>query len=406
MCNYPLSLRRKRIGFAVCLVTVSTITLPAWSQSDSVSRLDRRSISRRIDLEVYEGVGVGKLRLGDPTETIERVLGEADAGSEHYRRYVQLGLYIQLYEGKVYTLTFDERFPGKLLTSGLGIGDTLADLEHAYGPVLERREVGDHNAWQLDRVLLVRQGGPQFQGGDGSKIEYYDLGMYFYLDEHQRILRFGLSKTTWYALRPAKEREGSNAVRVGVPSASREERDARWKASKIRDWGVREGVGFAGVEFDDPATHIEGLLGPPDTGSENAWRYRELGITVALNNGRASAFFFHEGRPTGLFFMGSFPGKLVASGIGVGDRLEDVEAFYGVVLDRQKVRSLAKSTPSRVLGVCQGCTAYSTGESSRLWYNDLGLYFDFDDRERIVGFGLTRVLPRVQPTRPASKPED
>jgi len=390
MRNRATLLRLTAIDLAVCVIGVLTITLQTLGQSDREPQSGGGAEYGRGDLMVNEGVGVGKLRLGDSAERIEQLLGEAEGGSEWHRRYPQLGLHIQLYEGKVYGMLFNERFPGTLLTSGLGIGDILADLERAYRPILERREVADHNAWNLDRILLVRRGGPQFEGGDASKIAYYDLGMYFFLDEHERIIRFGLSKYTGYALRSPDERVGAEATSAGVPTATRDERLARWKTSRIRDWGVRVGVGFAELEFGDPTAHVESLFGPPDSGSERSWSYRELGIKLALRDGRLSGFFFHEGRPKGLFFTGSFPGKLVDSGIGIGDGLEDVEAFYGAVLERRRVAYTSEVLPSRVLGVCQGCTAYSTGESSRVRYDDLGLYFDFDERERICGFGLTR----------------
>ncbi len=379
---------------AVCAVALSTNPIPASGQTAAVSY---------PDLIVYEGVGVGELRLGDPSEKIEQILGEADAGSEYSRKYHQIGLFIQLYKDKVYSLTFDKRFPGRLFTSELGIGDTLADLQGAYGPILERREVADHNAWRLDRILLVRRGGAQFKGGDASKVHYYDLGMYFYFDEQGRIHRFGVSKSTGYALRPAEERIPPSAPRPGLPSGTRDARARRWGARNRSDLRVYERVGFGDVEFGDSAARVEGLLGPPDAGSEAAWRYRQLGITVVFNKGRASAFFFYEGRPSGFFYTGSFEGKLAGSGVGVGDGLEDVEAFYGAVLRRQRGQSLSESVPSRVLLICQGCTAYSTGEAARLHYSDLGLFFDFDDRERIVAFGLTGPPPRARRTRPAEK---
>lgn len=386
-------LRLSPIELAVCVVGVLTSTLPVLGQSDRVARV---AGGAEGNWRVYEGVGLEELRLGDSAERIEHLLGEAEGGSEWSRRYRQLGLHIQLYEGKVYGMQFDDQFQGSLLTSGLGIGDTLADLEWAYGPILKVREVADHNAWNLDRILLVRRGGPQVERGDASKIAYYDLGMYFFLDEHERIMRFGLSKYTGYALRPANERFRQEAAHAGIPAATRDERVARWKASRIRNWDTRVGVGFAVLEFGDPTNYVESLLGPPDSGSEAVWNYRELGIKLVFRGGRVSAFFFFEGRPRGVFFTGSFPGRLVNSGIGIGDRLEDVEAFYGAVLERRPVAFTSEMLPSRVLGVCQGCTAYSTQESSRIRYTDIGLYFDFDERERIVGFGLNRARAPVK----------
>lgn len=394
MRRFGLSLGGVNAILAVCAVTLSTNPIPAFGQAAAVSR---------PDLIVYEGVGLGELRLGDPIQKIEQILGEADAGSEYYRKYHQIGLYIQLYEGKVYRLIFDKRFTGRLLTSELGMGDTLADLEWAYGPILERREVADHNAWRLDRILLVRKGGAQFKGGDASKLHYYDLGMYFYFDEQGRILRFGLSERTGYALRPPEERIPRNASRPGLPSGARGGRARPWQTWNRPDLSVHERVGFGDVEFGDPAARVEAFLGPPDAGSEAAWRYRELGITVAFDEGRASAFFFHEGHPSGSFYTGSFAGKLAASGVGIGDHLEDVEAFYGAVLERQRVQSLSKLAPSRVLLVCQGCTAYTTGNAARLYYRDLGLYFDFDDRERIVAFGVTQPPARARRIPSAKK---
>jgi len=378
------------IGFAAFVVWALLIELPALGQTDRMPRIGQG------DLVVYEGVGLGKLRLGDPAERVEQLLGKADGGSERHREYLQLGLHIQLHEDKVYTILFQDRFPGTLLTSGLRIGDTLLDLERAYGPILQRREVADHNAWTLDRILLVREAAPQSESGDASKIEFYDLGMAFFLDEQGRIVHFRLSKYTGYALRSPDERVRVDDARAGVPTATRDERLARWKASTIRDWGVRIGVGFAELEFGDPAARVESLLGPPDSGSERMWSYRELGIKLAFTDGRVSGFFFHEGRPK-LYFTGSFPGKLVESGIGIGDRLEDVEGFYGIVLERRRVKDTSETLPSRVLGVCDGCTAYSAGESSRLSYDDLYLYFNFDEQERIVGFGLSRACPSAKP---------
>lgn len=384
--------------------TLLSNLIPAYGQANGMSQPDGRAgRDPRPELIVYEGVGVGELQLGDPTSKVEQVLGEADAGSEHHREYRRIGLYVQLSHDKVYHLIFHPSFPGILFSSELGIGDTLADVQRAYGPILERREVVDHNAWRLDRVLLVRRGGPQFKGGDASKLHYYDLGMYFYFDEHERIYRFGLSDRTEYALRPSRERLQSHAAPPGRPRRARDDGDRRRLEWNPPAWGVREGIGFGDARFGDAAARIEALLGPPDGGSEVDWRYRKLGLTVGFAQGRASSFFFREGRASGSYFTGSFPGKLVASGIGIGDHLKDVEAFYGAALGRQRVKSLSESTPSRVLSVCEGCPAYAFGEVARLHYRDLELYFDFDDTQRVTAFGLTGKPRGARWTAPANQ---
>jgi len=373
---------------AICTVTLAMHPASSHGQYDVARGSDSHRARPQPDLTVYEGVGVGQLQLGDPAENLDQILGDADAGSENHRKYSKIGLTVQLCEGKVFRISFHKAFAGRLFTSGLRMGSSLEEVERSYGPILERREVQDHNAWTLDRVLLIRRNGPQSKEGPCSKLHYYDLGMYFYFDEHGLVCAFGLSRRTGYALRAPEERIPLDGPRPGVPSFRPPEPVVSRGTWDTHDLRVHEGVGLGDLEFGDPADRVESVLGPPDSGSEGGWHYPRLGITVALVEGRAWAFYFSN----------RFAGKLVGTGLGIGDHLEDVEAAYGEALGRREVESLSDWTLDRVLLVCEACKGNSQKSVARLRYGKVGLYLDFDKDDRVVAFGLTRRTVGAQRT--------
>lgn len=125
-------------------------------------------------------------------------MGEAGGGSEWSLRYMDSGMEVRLCNGKVRGFSFYKSFRGRLYASGLRIGDSLEDMEAVYGEVLKDRKVNDLCDWMLDRVLLIRRGGPQWEGGPVAKLYYYDAGLYVFFDEGYRVSGFGLNKKTDY----------------------------------------------------------------------------------------------------------------------------------------------------------------------------------------------------------------
>ena len=167
---------------------------------DGGERRDRKE-DPYIEETVYEGMGFAGVEFGDSVERVEEVLGEPGGGSEHSLRYLDSGLEIRLYDGKVRGFSFYRRFRGKLFVSELGMGDTLENVQEAYGELAGERSVKELTDWTLDKTLLVRRDGPKRDGEAVSKLSYYDAGLYFFFDEQDQIVGFGVNRETNYARR-------------------------------------------------------------------------------------------------------------------------------------------------------------------------------------------------------------
>lgn len=143
---------------------------------------------------------------------------------------------------------------------------------------------------------------------------------------------------------------------------------------------VYEGVGFADVTFGNTAKQVEDFLGEATGGSEHSLKYANSRMCLCLCGGKVKHFNFHEG----------FKGTLHASGLGMGHTLAQVEAAYGTVPNERLVDELCSWRLDRTLLVRRGGPQEADGAVSKLHYYDAGVYFLFDEDERIVGFGLFR----------------
>lgn len=266
-----------------------------------------------IDAAVVPGEGFAGVHFGDSANDVERKLGEPNSADETARMYGWQGFEVKLYDGRVAWFTFYPQFRGRLADSGLGIDDTLADIERAYGSIVTRREVDELWGWSLHRVLLLRRNGPAAVSGILARLCYLDRGVCFYLDGDERIVGFlvgpkrpvstndrtnrpGMSKTAWYAIQPIGEREG-----------------------------------FAGIRFGDSPARVEEVLGNASSGSDNDRRFTNPDIRAAFEDGRLRSLRFGE----------DFRGRLSETGIRMGDTVEDVLTAYGEALAQREVENLS-----------------------------------------------------------------
>ena len=138
---------------------------------------------------VYEGLGIEGIEFGFGTAEVEGALGPAEGGSEHHLSYASSGVKICFCGGKIKDIHLTDNFRGKLNGSGLGLGSTLDAVMAAYGEIMEEKVVDSVCGWNLDRVLLVREGA---DGDDDPayKLCYYDFGVIFFFDDEELITEF------------------------------------------------------------------------------------------------------------------------------------------------------------------------------------------------------------------------
>lgn len=352
-------------GFAVVLPCWLCLPTPLegqerWHRIESLS-------DAHIEKTVYEGVGFASVTFGDSAEHVEEILGEAKGGSAYTLRYMGSAMEVRLRDGKVCGFSFYRGFRGSLFRSGLGVGDSVAAVEEAYGEAHNVRHVDELTDWTLDRTLLIRRGGPKYEGGPASKLRYPDVGMCFFFDSDDRVRGFWMFRKTGYADRDPE------AARV---EGHAQEEDT-FEDLYLED-PVHEGVGFGGVEFGDTAERVESVLGEAEGGCEHGLRYLNGGVRVVLRDAKVSGFCFRKG----------FRGVLSTSGLGIGDSLEDAVEAYGQILKEREVDDLCDWDLDRTLLIRRGGPKCPKAPASKLHYYDAGIRFDFDLDDRIIGFGM------------------
>jgi hypothetical protein len=320
-----------------------------------------------INAPVVLGEGFAGVRFGDPTDEAERTLGEPDSGYETARTYGRQGFEVKLYGGRVTSFSFYRNFRGRLVDSGIAMGDSLADVQRAYGSILERREVDVLWDWTLHRVLLVRRDGPVKATGILSRLCYEDRGLCFYLDSDDRIVVFLIEPK-----RPVSTKEEKNPAAVSEPA---------WFAIEP----IREREGFAGVRFGDSPARVEEVLGDASCGSDTHRHFTNPDIQAAFEDGRLLSLRFGE----------DFRGRLSESGIGMGDTVEDVLDAYGEPLGRREVEKLSAWNLDQVLIKQRSTPGSHVCIVSKLMYRDAGIEFSFDKDDRVAAILLSQ--PQLAP---------
>ena len=143
---------------------------------------------------------------------------------------------------------------------------------------------------------------------------------------------------------------------------------------------VEEGVGFAGVELDDPAERVEEVLGEAGGGCEHSLRYPESCVSFCLCGGKVRVIHFLPG----------FRGRLVKSALGMGDTLEAVEEAYGEITKEREVDELCGWQLDRTLLIRRGGAMPDDPTVAKVYYYEAGVYFQFDEQYQVYEFGLFR----------------
>ncbi|MGO8704037.1 MAG: hypothetical protein ACLQVA_09465 [Candidatus Brocadiia bacterium] len=158
--------------FAAVLIA-GTVSL-AWAKTDDAVR---------------EGIGWGDAVVGKTRQQIAQTFGVPEVSETNWysyrsRRGIDFLFGPDAGDG-VTEVRFNAAFAGRgKLSTGIGIGNSLADVQLAYGPIIETRSVAPGSqSRDLRSKVLYRMPGT-------AKLVYGSTGVLFWFDASDRVSQF------------------------------------------------------------------------------------------------------------------------------------------------------------------------------------------------------------------------